>query len=77
MASPFSAAAGTGDHNAYPGNTEVNGIDTNVTDPGFVDAANEDFRLDPVTVPADYVTFMSAGSRPAPAANAATALPES
>jgi hypothetical protein len=61
VASPFTAAAGTGDHNAYPGNTEVNGIDTNVTDPGFVDAANEDFRLDPVTVPANYVTFMSAG----------------
>lgn len=43
------SAPNTNDYNAYPGNTETNGLDTDDpnTNPGFVDAAAEDFRLDP------------------------------
>lgn len=40
-------SGGTKDYNAYPGNVEANGIDTDTgIDPGFVDAASGDFRLD-------------------------------
>ena len=55
------AKSGHGDYNAYPGNTETNGIDTDVTNPGFRDAAGVDFRLDPDTTPADYAAFMTGG----------------
>lgn len=38
---------GAHDYNAYSGNVEANGIDTDTgEDPGFVDASAEDFRLD-------------------------------
>lgn len=50
----------TEDYNAYSGNTESNGIDTDTTDPGFR-TAGSDFRLDPTTTPADYTSFMSGG----------------
>lgn len=39
----------TSDFNAYSGNVEANGLDIDDpnTDPGFIDSAAEDFRLDP------------------------------
>lgn len=46
------------DYNAYSGNPEANGIDTDVTDPGLRDAPAGDYRLDPVTDPAAFETFM-------------------
>lgn len=50
------------DYNAYPGNAEANGINTSTgANPGFRDPGADDFRLDPVTTPADYATFMSGG----------------
>lgn len=49
-------------YNAYPGNSEVNGINTSTgANPGFRDADNEDFRIDPGTYPADFATFMNGG----------------
>lgn len=43
---PFSGTV-TRDYNAFPGNTETNGINTSTgIDPGFLDAGAEDFRLD-------------------------------
>lgn len=62
VTTPFNSTTGTHDYNAYPGNTETHGINTSTgANPGLRDPANEDFRLDPVTTPADYETFMSAG----------------
>lgn len=51
------------DYNAFPGNTETNGIDTTSggSHPGFRDATGEDFRLDPTTFPAAYATFLGGG----------------
>lgn len=54
-------AGATQDYNAYLANAEANGINTATTDPGFRQAAALDFRLDPFTIPADYVTYMNAG----------------
>lgn len=46
VTTPFSGT-NTKDYNAFPGNTETNGINTSTgIDPGFRDAAAEDFRLD-------------------------------
>ncbi len=45
-------AGGVKTYNAYPGNGEATGYNTSVDpDPGFVDAAGEDFRLNITTVP--------------------------
>jgi hypothetical protein len=48
-------------YNAYSGNAEATGIDSDVTDPGMRDVGARDFRLDPVTTPAAYQTYMSSG----------------
>jgi hypothetical protein len=48
-------------YNAYSGNLEATGIDTDVTDPGLRDIANLDFRLDPTTIPADYQALITGG----------------
>lgn len=50
-------------YNAFPGNTEVNGIDTDDanSDPGFRDVAGRDFRLDPASDPAAFELFMTSG----------------
>ena len=46
VTTPFTGS-NTKDYNAYPGNTETHGINTSTgIDPGFIDAAAEDFRLD-------------------------------
>lgn len=51
----------TRDYNAFPGNTETNGINTSVgANPGFRDATDEDFRLSPTTL-ADYEAFLRGG----------------
>jgi hypothetical protein len=60
---PIPTNASVHDYNAYNGNTETNGIDTAVTDPGFTDAANDDFTLDSVTNNAAYLAYVRGGKQ--------------
>lgn len=69
----WSGTASTHDYNAYPGNTETHGIDTDDPDcdPGFVDATAEDFRLSP-TNPVAIGKFRTLGKDGGPIGAAGT-----
>lgn len=59
VTTPF-VSMSNADYCAYPGGIGHH-TDTNTTNPGFRDVSNEDFRLDPVTTPADYSAFLTSG----------------
>lgn len=55
------SGGGVHDYNAYSGNAEANGIDTDSVDPGLRSPSTVDYRLDPNTTPSDFDTFMTSG----------------
>ncbi|MDP2725942.1 MAG: hypothetical protein Q8P59_00220, partial [Dehalococcoidia bacterium] len=57
-----SGGTGVNAYSAWPGATGTGNINTSTgANPGLTDAPNEDFSLDPVSVPADWETFMVSG----------------